>query len=98
MKHSMDVTIMREEIVLTPVCHVQPGEDWCRRECPEGCEEIPCGHDLLPTDYCNAVEFLTNTDESLQDTYVGEGAPLHDGMEIETSWDGDNYTWYEVQS
>jgi hypothetical protein len=35
-----------------------PEGSTCRMRCPEGCEEWPCGHDLIDGGRCNVVEWL----------------------------------------
>jgi hypothetical protein len=49
---------------------------------------------LVPTDYCNAVEWLTEGGWA-SEFYDQEAddIPLHDGMAIDIRWEGDNYVW-----
>jgi hypothetical protein len=106
--HTMQVRQEGDTVVLRPVCHEEPGKAWCRVECPHGCEVIGTAdhvlpgempdedhvHVLLPADYCNAVEWLTEGGYAAE-FYDGEAEdiPLHDGMAVEVEWDGDAYIW-----
>jgi hypothetical protein len=78
------------------VCNEHPGEALCRVECVQGCEtfEFPFHeHELVPTQVCNAVEWIDNCD-SLKEDYVGpDDQSLSDGIAVEVEWTGDGYTW-----
>lgn len=96
-RHTMRVTLDREALRLVPVCHEQDGAV-CRVICAAGCESFSYPeheHKLEPVSYCNAVEFLSNSDVECCCDYAVE-VPLSDGMPIEVTWDGDGYSWFPV--
>jgi hypothetical protein len=68
-------------------CIAEPGTA-CRLECSQGCLEWPCGHDLVDSGGCLALDWLDPPDEH----YDGAEAPLRDGL-IELTWTADGYSW-----
>lgn len=95
--HTMRVTLENEAVTLEPICH-EPDGAVCRVECVAGCETYSYPeheHQLQFVPYCNAVEYLSNSDVECCVDYTGS-IPLRDGMPIEVIWDGDGYSWFPV--
>lgn len=99
--HTMRVTLDRDTVCLTPVCH-EPDGAKCRVTCAADnpCDDFDypeheCG--LKPVDYCNAVEYM-NGDGWVDECYgPDDEIPIYDGMPIEVEWDGTGYTWSAVK-
>ena len=73
------------------VCNAPAGA-FCRLACPEGCETWPCEHRFEDQGYCNAVEWISNSDP--QDAYDGADHALESGPVI-VEWDARHecYVW-----
>ena len=101
-KHYLSVRLEKNcdeaDVALSIECQSPEGAS-CRLTCPEGCEEYGEDHPHLlasTNDYCNAVEWIENDDESLHLSYSGDPTgsfPLHNGTEVDVIWEGDYYSW-----
>lgn len=58
-------------------------------------DDLDREHDLVPSETCNAVIWMENSDiECL--CGVSVEVPLYDGMPVVVEWDGDNWNWIPV--
>jgi hypothetical protein len=91
--HTLRVFLDRDTACVRAVCHEPDGAS-CRMQCQANCEDFcanPEEH-IKPGDQCNAVEWMDL--DGTAECYAGDDEiPLHDGMAIEVTWDGDRYVW-----
>lgn len=90
----MTVVLSRDVVCLRLVCH-EPDGSTCRRACTEGCDDFCSDADghIKPVSFCTAVEWMTEGGDA-EECYAGDDEiPLHDGMPVEISWNGDYYEW-----
>jgi hypothetical protein len=92
--HTLRVFLHRDTACVRAVCH-EPDEASCRMQCQANCEDFcanPEEH-IKPGGHCGAVEWMDL--DGTAECYAGDDdeIPLHDGMAIEVTWDGERYVW-----
>jgi hypothetical protein len=70
----------------------EPDDADCRMRCPGSCDGT-CYCETRVSGPCLAVEWIAESYDSTEDAYRGERIEIRSPLNVDVSWDGDNWTW-----
>ena len=90
-QHSLKVSVENDFIITKFTCAAPIGA-LCRLSCPDGCDEVPCSHEMVDSGKCHAKEWFGAVDWlECHEAYAHESV-LYEGP-VNAFWDGDEFQW-----